>query len=149
MFLKLDLFGQKVYICSHFAISSMGRVNHVGTRRFTWGREDSISSAKIQTKKIVKNCIFASFQGDLACSWPGIKATNSFVTYPAKTLYFGLPGVQYQFCCINYEKFSLLNFILKTVLNVWRAINVFYRANLSLFQMGYSLKHCCKYLQRY
>ena len=105
MFLKLDLFGQKVYIVSHFAIYSMGRVNHVGTRTFTWGREDSISSAKIQTKKIVKNCIFASFQGDLACSWPGIEATNSFVTYPAKTLYFGLPGVQYQFCCINYEKF--------------------------------------------
>ena len=104
MFLKLDLFGQKVYIVSHFEIYSMGRVSHVVTRTLTWGREDSISSAKIQTKKILKNCIFASFQGDLACSWPGIEATNSFVTYPAKTLYFGLPGVQYQFCCINYEK---------------------------------------------
>ena len=39
-----------------------------------------------------------------------------------------------------------LNFFLKTVLNVWREINHFYRANLSLFQMGWSLKHCCKYL---
>ena len=66
---------------------------------------DGTRKSKIQTKKFLKNCIFASFQGDLACSWPGIEATNSFVTYPAKTLYFGLPGVQYQFCCINYEKF--------------------------------------------
>ena len=39
-------------------------------------------------KKYVKNCVFASFQGNLACSWPGNKATDSFLTYSAKDTLF-------------------------------------------------------------
>ena len=120
-----------------------------GTRKSRGNVKIQVGTRTRCSKKILKICIFASFQGDLACSWPGIKATNSFLTYPAKTLYFGLHGVHLEFCAKIVKIFALLNFILKTVLNVWRAINVFYRANLSLFQMGYSLKHCCKYLQRY
>ena len=74
------------------------------------GREDSSGDANKVFKKIVKNCIFASFQGDLACSWPGIKATNSFLTYPAKTLYFGQHGVHLEFCCTYHENFFTFEF---------------------------------------
>lgn len=56
-------------------------------------------------KKIVKDCIFASFQGDLACSWSEKNARNSFSTYLASTLHFGLHGVLFEFVYINYAIF--------------------------------------------
>jgi len=39
-------------------------------------------------KKYVKNCVFAFFQGNLACSWPGNKATDSFFNIPCKDTLF-------------------------------------------------------------
>ena len=33
---KVGFTGPKVYFFSNFAVCSMGRVSHVGTRRFSW-----------------------------------------------------------------------------------------------------------------
>ena len=33
---KVGLTGPKVYFFSYFAVCSMGRVSHAGTRRFSW-----------------------------------------------------------------------------------------------------------------
>ena len=81
-------------------------------------------------KKIVKDCIFASFQGDLACSWSEKNARNSFSTYLASTLHFGLHGVLFEFVDINYAIFFLTECVLETVLNVWRVHSVFCTATM-------------------
>ena len=36
---KVGFTGPKVYLFSYFAVCWMGRVDHVGTRRFSWRRE--------------------------------------------------------------------------------------------------------------
>ena len=47
------------------------------------------------------------------------------------------------------QMFSLLISFLETVLNVWRIDNVLLESYNVIypFQMGYTLKHCCKHLQ--
>ena len=59
---------------------------------------------------MVKNSLFAFFQGYLAWTWPGNKATISFLTSPANTLQFGLHGVHLEFFCMNYANFFTFEF---------------------------------------
>ena len=65
------------------------------------------------------------------------------------TLHFGPLGVFLEFLAFIMQMFSLLISFLETVLNVWRIDNVLLESYNVIypFQMGYTLKHCCKHLQ--